>query len=97
MAFLLNCVIDDYEVRNVGGGTSKKSGKPYKTIKVEGSEGNSCEISCTDDALFYDVDKLQKGDIITCRVTAVSGKERSYITLRSAPVIKGNAYTGEVI
>lgn len=96
MAFLLDCFIENYEVRGVQTGTSKK-GNTYKSIKVESPEGNSAEISCTDEKLFYDVDQLHKGDIISCNVMAVSGRERSYISLRSMPIVKGNAYTGEVI
>lgn len=94
MAYLIDCVIDDYEVRGVTTGTSKK-GNTFKSIKLESLEGNTCEVSVTNDALFYDVDKLTKGDVITCRVRAVSGRERSYLSLLSAPVVKGNSYTGE--
>lgn len=93
MAFLLNCSINDYEVRSVTSGTSKK-GNIFKSIKLESPDGNSCEVSCTNDQLFTDVDKLRKGDIISARVLAVSGRERSYITLLGTPVVSANAYSG---
>lgn len=95
MAYLLDCYIENYEVRGVQTGTSKK-GNTFKSIKLESPDGNNVEISCTDEKLFYDVDNLRKGDYVSCQVMAVSGRERSYISLRSMPIVKGNAYTGEV-
>lgn len=91
MSFLLECVIDDYEVRGVSTGKSNR-GNVFKAINLESQDGKSCEISCTDIDLFTAVDKLVKGDIITCRVRAVSSKKYSYISLISAPVVKENAY-----
>lgn len=91
MAFLLECIIDDYEVRGVSTGKSNK-GTVFKSINLESHDGKSCEISCTDSDLFSSVDKLVKGDIITCRVRAVSSKKYSYVSLISAPVVKENAY-----
>ena len=96
MAFLLDCSLEDYEVRVVNSGTSKK-GNPYRSIKMESKDGNSIDVSVTDDAYFYDVDKLSKGDVVSCKVMAVAGRDRSYISLRSAPVVTGNAYTGELV
>lgn len=93
MAFLIDAVIDDYEVRGVTTGTSKK-GNTFKAIKLESKDGRSCEVSCTDDALFSFVDSLSKGDVITCKVRAVSAQKYSYISLLSAPVVKGNSYKG---
>lgn len=93
MAFLLDCTITDFEVRAVNTGTSKR-GNVFKTIKLESPDGNNCEVSCTADTLFSAVDMLRKGDIITAKVLAVSGRERSYITLLSSPVVTSNAYGG---
>lgn len=94
MAFLLDCVIDDYEVRAVTTGTSRK-GNAFKAIKIESQEGHDAEISVTNSELFSSVDSLRKGDLITCRVLAVSTPKRSYIQLMNAPVKKGNTYVTE--
>lgn len=91
MAFLIDCKLEGYEVRGIQTGTSKK-GNVYKSIRCESKEGNTCEISVTNQDLFGHVDQLSKGDIVTLDVRAVSGRERSYITLMSAPVVSGNAY-----
>lgn len=91
MAYLLQATINDYEVRGHTQATSKK-GKDYMTLRLESKDGYSVELSCTDESLFPDVNALKRGDIISCEVMAVSGKERSYITLRSVPVVSGNAY-----
>lgn len=91
MAYLLKATISDYEVRGHTRGTSKK-GKDYVSLRLESQDGYSVEVSCTDDTLFPDVEALKRGDIITCDVMAVSGKERSYVSLRSVPVVQGNAY-----
>lgn len=94
MAFLLDCVIDDYEVRAVSSGTSRK-GNPFMVVKVESQEGHDAEISVTSTELFSSVSSLHKGDLITCRVLAVSTPKRSYIQLMNAPVKKGNSYATE--
>lgn len=94
MAFSIDCVIDDYEVRGVQSGTSQK-GNPFRSIRIESQDGYSSEISCTNSEFFSGVDRLQRGDVITCKVRAVSTKERSFISLMGQPVVKGNAYTGE--
>lgn len=91
MAFLLQAKINDYEVRGHSSGTSKK-GKEYMTLRIESQDGYTVELSCTDEDIFPDIKALKRGDIISCDVTAVSGKDRSYITLRSVPVVSGNAY-----
>ena len=91
MAFLLQATINDYEVRGHTSGTSKK-GKEYYSLRLESKDGYTVELSCTDENLFPDIKALKRGDIISCEVMAVSGKERSYITLRSVPVVSGNAY-----
>lgn len=91
MAFLLQATINDYEVRGHTSGTSKK-GKDFISLRLESKDGYSVELSCTDETLFPDIKALKRGDIISCEVMAVSGKERSYISLRSVPVVSGNAY-----
>lgn len=93
MAFLLECVIDGYEVRGVQTGSSKK-GNTFKSIRLESEGGQSCEVSTTDSSLFSSVDVLRKGDVITAKVRAVSGRERSYITLLTQPIVTGNSYEG---
>ena len=93
MAYLLDCVIDDVEVRGIGGGVSKK-GNDFKTIRCEDREGRDFEISCTNDDLFSSVSALRKGDMITARVLAVSTPKRSYISLAGSPIVKGNSYEG---
>lgn len=95
MAFILNASIKDYEVRGTESGTSKK-GNDYMSLRVESKDGFSLQISVTDSSLFPDVKALRRGDIISCDVMAVSGKERSYVSLRSVPVVLGNAYDGSV-
>lgn len=95
MAFLLDCVIDDYEVRAVTIGTSRK-GNSFRAVKVESKEGHDAEISVTNQNLFASVDGLRKGDLICCRVLAVSTPKRSYIQLMNEPVKKGNSYVDSV-
>ena len=93
MAYLLDCVVDDVEVRGVGRGVSKK-GNDYMTVRCEDNEGRDFEISCTNDGLFSSVGALRKGDVITARVLAVSTLKRSYISLVGSPIVKGNSYEG---
>lgn len=93
MAFLMDAIINDYEVRGVTTGTSKK-GNTFKSLRLESMDGRTLEVSCTDSALFADVDKLNKGDMISCTVRAVAGKERSYVSLLTAPTAHGNSYKG---
>lgn len=93
MAFLMDAIISDYEVRGVDSGISKK-GNTFKSLRLESMAGRTLEVSCTDSNLFADVDKLQKGDLISCSVRAVAGKDRSYVTLLAAPTVHGNSYRG---
>lgn len=93
MAFLLDATIEDYEVRGVDTGTSKK-GNTFKSIRLESLGGRTLEVSCTDSNLFTSVDKLQRGDLVTCTVRAVAGRERSYVSLLSEPIVTGNSYKG---
>lgn len=93
MAFLLECVISDYEVRGVQTGESKK-GKTFKSVRLESQGGQTVEVSTTDSSLFSSVDCLQKGDIVQARVRAVAGRERSYVTLVGEPIVTGNCYGG---
>lgn len=93
MAFLIDCTLEGYEVRGITTGTSKK-GNVFKSIRCESGQGNTCEISVTNMDLFGSVDQLSKGDIASFDVRAVSGRDRSYITLMAAPVVSGNAYSG---
>lgn len=93
MAFLLDATITDYEVRGVTSGTSK-AGNAFRSVRLESMEGRTLEVSCTDATLFGDVDKLHKGDMVTCMVRCVAGKERSYVSLLTAPKVSGNSYKG---
>ena len=93
MAFLMDATITDYEVRGVTSGTSQK-GNAFRSIRLESMEGRTLEISCTDSNLFADVDRLHKGDMISCMVRAVAGRERSYVSLLSSPTVSGNSYKG---
>lgn len=93
MAFLIDCKLEGYEIRGVSTGTSKK-GNQFKSIRCESGSGNNCEISVTNPDLFSSVDGLAKGDVVNLDVRAVSGRERSYITLLSSPFVTGNAYSG---
>lgn len=91
MAFALDAKLSDYEVRAVSQGTSKK-GNPYRVVRLESLTGYPLEVSCTNDDLFGEVDKLKRGDMVTCDVRAVSGRDRSYVSLLSAPVVDSNSY-----
>lgn len=93
MAFLADATIEDYEVRGVDTGTSKK-GNTFKSLRLESMQGRTLEVSCTDPELFADVDKLRKGDMVSCMCRFVAGKERSYVSLLSSPVVSGNSYKG---
>lgn len=91
MAFALDAKLSDYEVRGVSQGTSKK-GNPYRVIRLESLTGYPLEVSCTNGSLFSEVDKLKRGDMVTCDIRAVSGRDRSYVSLMAAPVVDGNSY-----
>lgn len=91
MAFLIDCTLSNYEVRGVEQGTSRK-GNPFRSVRVESQSGRTAEISVTNPEFFTDVDRLKKGDMISCEVVAVAGKERSYLSMTSAPVVLGNSY-----
>lgn len=93
MAFLADASIEDYEVRGVDTGTSKK-GNTFKSLRLESMQGRTLEVSCTDPVLFADVDKLRKGDMVSCMCRFVAGKERSYVSLLSSPIVSGNSYKG---
>lgn len=93
MAFLIDATIEDYEVRGVDTGTSKK-GNTFKSVRLESMQGRTVEVSCTDPQLFPALDNLKKGDMVSCMVRAVAGKERSYVSLLTAPVVSGNSYKG---
>lgn len=91
MAFLIDCTLSNYEVRGVEQGTSKK-GNSFRSVRVESQSGRTAEISVTKPEFFTDVDRLKKGDIISCEVMAVAGKDRSYLSMTNAPVVLGNSY-----
>lgn len=93
MAFLIECTLSNYEVRGVERGTSKK-GNPYQSLRIESQSGRTAEISVTNPEFFTDVDRLKKGDLISCEVMAVAGKDRSYLSMTSCPVVLGNSYSG---
>lgn len=93
MSFIMDAIINDYEVRGVTTGVSKK-GNTFKSLRLESMDGRNLDVSCTDSQLFTDVDKLSKGDMISCTVRAVAGKERSYVSLLSVPTVHGNSYKG---
>ena len=87
MAFLVQCILPGYEVRAVTRGVSKK-GNEFRSIRVESPDGDStCEISCTRSELFPQVDGLRKAMVCNFNCVAVSGRERSYISLVDSPVI----------
>lgn len=92
MAFLIECTLSNYEVRGVDSGTSKK-GNSFRSLRVESSSGRTAEISVTKPEFFTDVDRLKKGDLISCEVMAVAGKDRSYLSMLTAPVVMGNSYS----
>lgn len=95
MAFLIDCTLSNYEVRGVETGTSKK-GNSFRSVRVESQSGRTAEISVTKPEFFTDVDRLKKGDLISCEVMAVAGKERSYLSMLNAPVVTGNSYSANV-
>lgn len=86
MAFLIDCTMKAYECRGVTTGTSKK-GNTFKSIRVESLDGRTAEISCTDSSLFGAVDSLRKASVYNFDVRAVAGRERSYLSLLSAPLL----------
>lgn len=95
MAFMIDCKMVGYECRGVQEGTSKK-GNPFRSIRLESAEGRTCEVSCTDGALFGAVDSMRKGGMYNLQVRAIAGRERSYIVLLSAPqVVTDNVYQEE--
>lgn len=83
--FNIEATMKGYKVLGVRTGTSK-AGKTFKSIDVY-RDGKTAEISCSDPELFYSVDMLGEMDVANFDVRAVSGRERSYITLVGAPVI----------
>lgn len=91
MAFALDALIRDYEVRGVTAGTSAK-GNEFRSLRLESMGGYALEVSCTKPELFASIDRLQKGDMINADVRAVSGRDRSYVSLMSAPDVMGNSY-----
>lgn len=93
MAFLIDATMKAYEVRGVSSGTSKK-GNQFYSIRLESPDGRTCELSVTDSALFPAVEKLHKADICNFDVRAVSGRERSYISLLAEPVLVQSSSDG---
>lgn len=86
MAFSVDCTLKGYEVRGVGGGVSKK-GNEYKTIRLEGQDGYTCEVSVTDPQLFGVVGTLKKGTVVNVDVRAVANQKTSFLSLLRAPVL----------
>lgn len=97
MAFLIECKMEDWEVRGTNSGTSK-AGKPWTSLRVEDMSGRmNAEVSTSDPELIYEVEHLQKGDLVNLRVRAVAGRERSYLILVSKPEVLGNSYAPKAV
>lgn len=79
MAFAIDCVMQGYKVLGVESKTSKK-GNPFRIVHVY-KGGRTCDVSCTRPELFASVDQLAEMDVVSLPVVAVSGKERSYVSL----------------
>lgn len=85
MAFLIDCTMKGYKVLAVKSGTSKK-GNTFYSLSVF-RDGRTAEVSCTKPELFAPVAQLREMDTVNLDVRAVSGKDRSYISLLDAPVM----------
>lgn len=85
MAFLIDATMKGYKVLGVKSGTSKK-GNTYYSLTVF-RDGRTAEVSCTKPELFPTLVQLREMDVVNLDVMAVSGKDRSYISLLDAPVI----------
>lgn len=97
MAFLIEALMEDWEVRGTTEGVSK-AGKPWASVRVEDMSGRmSADVSTSDDNLIAAIRGLGKGDLVNLRVRAVAGKERSYLVLIARPEVLGNSYAPKAV
>lgn len=90
MAFVVDARLSGYKVLSVKTGQSKK-GNTYKVLSLF-HDGRTCEVSCTNPDFFPTIDALAELDAIDVDVLCVAGRERSYITMQSAPVTSVRGY-----
>ena len=81
MAFMIDATMKGYKVLGVKTGTSKK-GNTFKSLSLF-RDGRTAEVSVTDPQLFGAVDALSELDVVNVDVRAVSGKDRSWISLHA--------------
>lgn len=82
---MIDCTMKGYMVLDVSSGVSKKGNTFYSMTVFR--DGRIAEVSCTKPELFAQVAQLREMDTVNLDVRAVSGKERSYLSLLDAPVM----------
>lgn len=82
MAFNVLCKLENYETRICEPRTTKKTGKPFRVVRVESPDASyTAELTVWDEDLFPTVDSLKKGDVCDFYVRASGGSEFSGLTL----------------
>lgn len=87
MAFKIFARMEGYRVLGVKSGTNK-AGNPYRLVTVF-KDGSTCDVSSSSPEVVPAVDRLQEMQLVSFDVVAVSGKEKDYVIMTSAPVIVG--------
>lgn len=87
MAFKIYARMEGYRVLGVKSGT-KKDGNPYRLVTVF-KDGATCDVSTSSPEVVPAVDRLQEMQVVSFDVVAVSGKDKNYVIMTSAPVVEG--------
>ena len=80
MAFLIDCYVDGAEFRGREE-RANKEGKPYILCRFEDPSGRSFECTTSDESMFSEVRKLNKADLVTLKLRAVSSQKYSYLSI----------------
>lgn len=89
MAFRISCDLAAYEYRALSSGVSSKTNMPWLSLKLESPDDASQVEVGVPSELQPSVHSLglRKGDVLNCRVLAVSSKDYSFIRLLDVPVV----------
>lgn len=96
MAFNIDCDLLGYEFRALNTGVGKQTGKPWASLMLENVK-NSRQV---DVRLPYELVEdfrkcgIKRGDLVSVRVSAVAGKDYSFITAHDIPTLYNDAIVG---
>lgn len=85
MAFNVDCVLKDHEVRYVEKKYNKK-GEPYVLLRLESPKGKTCEVCTKEQTWFDSLLHLTKGEVYDWEVNAAAGREYSNLWLNELPL-----------